>query len=664
MSGSGAAAAAVKMNTPTCFTRCVTTSSLLFGAAFLITALVVCLLHNGEFVSACSYAAFAGGGLFFFGLISRCCDFCTEEMQMSHVARLAQMAALTGAAAEPTVPTVPTVLPEPIPMSTTTKDFFESRGVFGVPDRLIKEIDIWRRYRTKPKAPAATAALPSATSPSAPSAIPLSPSAVGAGVASSSLAPPLAMATATLEDSPLKFDGGIIFYGPPGNGKTTIAKHVATLLGGKHVEPDGGSILGMYVGETQKNIKALFAVPKGEFHVLEINELETVFAARGGGKDSWGKASDQAIGQALVSMNGIARSNPDYICIGTTNLPGGLDSALVRDGRMGIQIKLDDPNLQAREQIFRYRVLRQVSYIDLNERWNDATFPVRESGGAVEKVDIARFVAMLTKGYSCAALGTVASNAFRRAEGDGRTLTILDVLHALRESLTDNISKLEQQASLDAENRGKLKCWRGIYPQLARMIETLEKSASPSGASSSAAAAAAAASSPDSAPFIDVPWISLAAGARSSAASSPSEPRSAAPEKPWNLLQAAQSLYNMGRSVGPFTSLSASPAASSSSAAAAAAGAAASSSSTAVATVLSTASPLSSLGTLPALGGASSSSAAAAAAGLPAPSSSSTAAVTASSTDSPLSRVATLSALVAAGGSATATSSSSIVGSS
>ncbi|KAI4599153.1 hypothetical protein KJ359_002112 [Pestalotiopsis sp. 9143b] len=120
---------------------------------------------------------------------------------------------------------------------------------------------------------------------------------------------------------------GCLLYGPPGTGKTLLAKAVAKESGANMIEVSGASINQMYVGESEKNIRALFSMAKKkEPLVIFIDEADALLGARGGRNDAAGRRD--VINQFLREWDGMEASKA-FIMV-ATNRPFDLDEAVLR----------------------------------------------------------------------------------------------------------------------------------------------------------------------------------------------------------------------------------------------------------------------------------------------------------------------------------------------
>ena len=160
---------------------------------------------------------------------------------------------------------------------------------------------------------------------------------------------------------------GILLYGPPGCGKTLIAKAVANSLAKKVAESTGGEkgrsyfinikgpeLLNKYVGETERQIRLVFqrAREKSEEGwpvIVFFDEMDSMFRTRGTGISS--DMESTIVPQLLAEIDGVEGLR-NVIVIGATNREDLIDPAILRPGRLDVKIKIERPNAAAARQIF------------------------------------------------------------------------------------------------------------------------------------------------------------------------------------------------------------------------------------------------------------------------------------------------------------------------
>merc|ERR1719389_347306 len=156
----------------------------------------------------------------------------------------------------------------------------------------------------------------------------------------------------------MKPSKGVLFYGPPGCGKTLLAKAVANECSSNFISVKGPELLTMWFGESEANVRNIFDKARGAAPcVLFFDELDSVGISRGAGGSSAGGAGDRVLNQLLTEMDG-AGVKKDLFFIGATNRPDILDEALIRPGRLDQLIYIPLPDKPARKNIFK-AVLRK-----------------------------------------------------------------------------------------------------------------------------------------------------------------------------------------------------------------------------------------------------------------------------------------------------------------
>jgi transitional endoplasmic reticulum ATPase len=146
---------------------------------------------------------------------------------------------------------------------------------------------------------------------------------------------------------------GFIFHGPPGTGKTLFAKAIATEMGGTIQVVSGPEVTDMYVGESERKLRELFAEARRNAPaVLVFDEFDSIAAKRTGRDDGGSRAGNAVVAQLLTELDGFRPEVPVLI-IGTTNRVDIIDEALLRPSRFReIKIGLpEDP--EARKAIAR-----------------------------------------------------------------------------------------------------------------------------------------------------------------------------------------------------------------------------------------------------------------------------------------------------------------------
>ena len=137
---------------------------------------------------------------------------------------------------------------------------------------------------------------------------------------------------------------GVLFYGPPGCGKTLLAKAVANECSSNFISIKGPELLTMYFGESEANVRDIFDKARSASPcVLFFDELDSVGTARGSSQGDAGGAGDRVLNQLLTEMDGVG-SKKNVFFIGATNRPDILDEALIRPGRLDQLIYIPLPD--------------------------------------------------------------------------------------------------------------------------------------------------------------------------------------------------------------------------------------------------------------------------------------------------------------------------------
>lgn len=160
--------------------------------------------------------------------------------------------------------------------------------------------------------------------------------------------------------------GGLLLYGPPGCGKTFLARAVAGELGARFMSVVMTDVLSSYMGETEKNLKAVFDAARAETPtVLFLDEVDALGMRRGSltGGATWLR---QMVNQLLLEMDSMAGNNDGLYILAATNHPWDLDEALLRPGRLDRTVLVTPPDASARTAILHYHLKnRPIAGIDL-----------------------------------------------------------------------------------------------------------------------------------------------------------------------------------------------------------------------------------------------------------------------------------------------------------
>ncbi|MFE9609258.1 proteasome ATPase [Streptomyces sp. NPDC006012] len=187
---------------------------------------------------------------------------------------------------------------------------------------------------------------------------------------------------------------GVLLYGPPGCGKTLIAKAVANSLAKKVAEVTGQAagksfflnikgpeLLNKYVGETERQIRLVFQrarekASEGTPVIVFFDEMESLFRTRGSGVSS--DVENTIVPQLLAEIDGV-EGLQNVVVIGASNREDMIDPAILRPGRLDVKIKIERPDAEAAKDIFgKYLTERLPLHADdVGEHGGDKTTTVQ-----------------------------------------------------------------------------------------------------------------------------------------------------------------------------------------------------------------------------------------------------------------------------------------------
>lgn len=185
---------------------------------------------------------------------------------------------------------------------------------------------------------------------------------------------------------------GILLWGPPGTGKTLLAKAVAAQARANFIAVNGPELLSKWVGASEQAVRELFTKARQAAPcVVFVDEIDTLAPARGSLQSDSG-VSDRVVGQLLTELDGL-QDCANVLLIGATNRPEALDPALLRSGRLDLQLKVDLPDHVCRLAILRvHNGDRPLADVDLaswaaqTEGWNGADLALFSNQAALEAI--------------------------------------------------------------------------------------------------------------------------------------------------------------------------------------------------------------------------------------------------------------------------------------
>jgi SpoVK/Ycf46/Vps4 family AAA+-type ATPase len=158
--------------------------------------------------------------------------------------------------------------------------------------------------------------------------------------------------------------GGLLLYGPPGCGKTFIARAVAGELGARFMTISFADVVDMYIGSSERNIREIFDTARQNAPcVVFLDEIDAIGQKRSQLRSTPMRST---VNQLLLELDDVTGANEGVFVLAATNHPWDVDSALRRPGRLDRTLLVLPPDEQAREAVFRYHLRsRPVAGIQL-----------------------------------------------------------------------------------------------------------------------------------------------------------------------------------------------------------------------------------------------------------------------------------------------------------
>jgi len=252
---------------------------------------------------------------------------------------------------------------------------------------------------------------------------------------------------------------GVLLYGPPGCGKTLIAKAVANSLAKKVAEvtgrPEGKSfflnikgpeLLNKYVGETERHIRLVFQRARekasdGTPVIVFFDEMDSIFRTRGSGVSS--DVENTIVPQLLSEIDGV-EGLENVIVIGASNREDMIDPAILRPGRLDVKIKIERPDAEAARDIFSKYI---TSELPLH------TDDLNEHGGSRESTVEAMVQHVVERMYDESEENRFLEVTY--ANGDKEVLYFKDFNSgAMIQNIVDRAKKMAIKDFLDSGNKG------------------------------------------------------------------------------------------------------------------------------------------------------------------------------------------------------------------
>lgn len=242
--------------------------------------------------------------------------------------------------------------------------------------------------------------------------------------------------------------GGLMLWGPPGCGKTFMARALAGELGATFYEVGLSDVLDMYIGSSERNLRSIFdAARRNRPCLLFFDEIDALGQKRSQLRHS--SAMRGVVNQMLAELDGATTDNEGLFVLAASNHPWDIDSALLRPGRFDRSVLVLPPDLPAREAILRFHL----------------------RGRPVGPVDVGK-LAKATEGYSGADLALVCEQATEAAmeesmgSGQVRPITqrqLTDAVSSVRPSIRDWLETARNYATYGNDS--------GTYDELAAWLK-------------------------------------------------------------------------------------------------------------------------------------------------------------------------------------------------
>ena len=240
---------------------------------------------------------------------------------------------------------------------------------------------------------------------------------------------------------------GILLVGPPGTGKTMLAKAVAGEANVPFFSMSGSEFVEMFVGMGASKVRDLFKQAKEKAPcIVFIDEIDAIGQKRSGGQYGGNDEREQTLNQLLTEMDGFEGNN-GVIILAATNRPESLDPALTRPGRFNRRVPVELPDLKGREAILQVHAkkIKVAEDVDFNK------------------------IARMASGASGAELANIVNEAALRAVRDGRRFaTQAD----LEESIEVVIAGYQKKNAIMTDEEKKIVSYHEIGHALVAAMQT------------------------------------------------------------------------------------------------------------------------------------------------------------------------------------------------
>ena len=240
---------------------------------------------------------------------------------------------------------------------------------------------------------------------------------------------------------------GILLVGPPGTGKTMLAKAVAGEANVPFFSMSGSEFVEMFVGMGASKVRDLFNQAKEKAPcIVFIDEIDAIGQKRSGGQYGGNDEREQTLNQLLTEMDGFD-DNSGVIILAATNRPESLDPALTRPGRFDRRVPVELPDLQGREAILKVhaRKIKVAEDVDFNK------------------------IARMASGASGAELANIVNEAALRAVRDGRRFATQS---DLEESIEVVIAGYQKKNAIMTDHEKKIVSYHEIGHALVAALQT------------------------------------------------------------------------------------------------------------------------------------------------------------------------------------------------